>query len=413
MEVQMKTVVIGIIIIMFLVDIGISILNYRNRNAPLPDNVGDIYEEPEYQRWLSYFMENFRFGMILKCLNLLIMSSMLLLGGFAKLESISAMWFQNEILQTLSFIGIYFMIYMILSLPFDYYKTFVIEEKYGFNKMTLKTFVMDQVKGLLVGAVLGGGLLALINVIYLMFNDRMFLFIVLSWVVVTIVMVLMILMNTRFFVKLFNKLSPVEEGALKNRIQKLALETGFEIQSIFIMDASRRSTRLNAFFSGMGRVRDVVLFDTLIEKLSEDEVMAVLAHELGHASHKDVQKMFLRQIVFFGLFMAVLGLVLGSETLPLAFGLSGIHFGFSLILFSVFVQPLSFMLSIPINALSRKAEYAADAFSAEYIDRKHMISALKLLSQENFSNLSPHPIYVLMHYTHPPVALRIDAINKI
>ncbi len=409
----MKTVVIGIIIIMFLVDIGISILNYRNRNAPLPDNVGDIYEEPEYQRWLSYFMENFRFGMILKCLNLLIMSSMLLLGGFAKLESISAMWFQNEILQTLSFIGIYFMIYMILSLPFDYYKTFVIEEKYGFNKMTLKTFVMDQVKGLLVGAVLGGGLLALINVIYLMFNDRMFLFIVLSWVVVTIVMVLMILMNTRFFVKLFNKLSPVEEGALKNRIQKLALETGFEIQSIFIMDASRRSTRLNAFFSGMGRVRDVVLFDTLIEKLSEDEVMAVLAHELGHASHKDVQKMFLRQIVFFGLFMAVLGLVLGSETLPLAFGLSGIHFGFSLILFSVFVQPLSFMLSIPINALSRKAEYAADAFSAEYIDRKHMISALKLLSQENFSNLSPHPIYVLMHYTHPPVALRIDAINKI
>jgi STE24 endopeptidase len=413
MEVQMKTVVIGIIIIMFLVDIVISILNYGNRNAPLPDNVGDIYEEPEYQRWLSYFMENFRFGMILKCLNLLIMSSMLLLGGFAKLESISAVWFQNEILQTLSFIGLYFMLYMILSLPFDYYKTFVIEEKYGFNKMTLKTFVMDQVKGLFVGAVLGGGLLALINAIYLMFNDRMFLFILLSWVVVTIVMVLMILMNTRFFVKLFNKLSPVEEGALKDRIQKLASDTGFEIQSIFVMDASRRSTRLNAFFSGMGRVRDVVLFDTLIEKLNEDEVMAVLAHELGHASHRDVQKMFLRQIVFFGLFMTVLGLVLGSGTLPLAFGLSGFHFGFSLILFSVFVQPLSFMLSIPINALSRKAEYAADAFSAEYVDRRHMISALKILSQENFSNLSPHPIYVLMHYTHPPVALRIEAINKI
>jgi STE24 endopeptidase len=413
MGVQMKTVVIGIIIIMFLVDIVISILNYGNRNAPLPDNVGDIYEEPEYQRWLSYFMENFRFGMILKCLNLLIMSSMLLLGGFAKLESISAVWFQNEILQTLSFIGLYFMLYMILSLPFDYYKTFVIEEKYGFNKMTLKTFVMDQVKGLFVGAVLGGGLLALINAIYLMFNDRMFLFILLSWVVVTIVMVLMILMNTRFFVKLFNKLSPVEEGALKDRIQKLASDTGFEIQSIFVMDASRRSTRLNAFFSGMGRVRDVVLFDTLIEKLNEDEVMAVLAHELGHASHRDVQKMFLRQIVFFGLFMTVLGLVLGSGTLPLAFGLSGFHFGFSLILFSVFVQPLSFMLSIPINALSRKAEYAADAFSAEYVDRRHMISALKILSQENFSNLSPHPIYVLMHYTHPPVALRIEAINKI
>ncbi len=409
----MKTIVIGIIIIMFLMDIGISILNYRNRNAPLPENVKDIYEDSEYQRWLGYFMENFRFGMILKLLNLLIMLGMLLLGGFAKLESISAGWFQNEILQTLSFIGLYFLIYMIISLPFDLYKTFVIEEKYGFNKMTLKTFVMDQIKGLFVGALLGGGILALINAIYLMFIDRMLLFILLSWVVVTIVMVLMILMNTRFFVKLFNKLSPVEEGSLKDRIQKLSSETGFEIHSIFVMDASRRSTRLNAFFSGMGKVRDVVLFDTLIEKLSEDEVMAVLAHELGHASHKDVQKMFLRQIVFFGLFMTVLGIVLGSESLPLAFGLSGVHFGFSLILFSVFVQPLSFLLSIPINALSRKAEYAADAFSAEYIDRSHMVSALKILSQENFSNLTPHPVYVLMHYTHPPVSVRLEAINKL
>ncbi|MBE0450098.1 MAG: M48 family metallopeptidase [Clostridia bacterium] len=409
----MKIIVIGIIIIMFLMDIGISILNYRNRNAPFPDNVGDIYEEPEYQRWLKYFMENFRFGIILKCLNLLIILIMLLLGGFAKLESISAGWFENDILQTLSFIGLYFMIYMILSLPFDYYKTFVIEEKYGFNKMTLRTFVLDQVKGLMIGAVIGGGILAVINAIFLMFSERMFLFVLLSWVVVTFVMILMILMNTRFFVKLFNKLSPVEEGSLKERIQDLACETGFEIQSIFVMDASRRSTRLNAFFSGMGRVRDVVLFDTLIEKLSEDEVLAVLAHELGHAIHKDVQKMFLRQIGFFGLFMAVLGLVLESETLPIAFGLSDVHFGFGLILFSVFVQPLSFILSIPINALSRKAEYAADAFSAEYIDRSHMVSALKMLSQENFSNLTPHPLYVMMHYSHPPVALRLEAINKL
>lgn len=409
----MKTVVIGIIIIMFLMDIGISILNYRNRNAPMPDNVKDIYNESEYQQWLGYFMENFRFGMILKWLNFLILIGMLLLGGFEKLESISSGWFQNDIMQTLSFIGLYFMIYMILSLPFDYYKTFVIEEKYGFNKMTHKTFVLDQVKGLLLGALLGGGILALINTIYLLFVERMLLFVVLSWVVVTLVMILMILMNTRFFVKLFNKLSPVEESSLKDRIQKLAIETGFEIQSIFVMDASRRSTRLNAFFSGMGRVRDVVLYDTLIEKLSEDEVMAVLAHELGHASHKDVQKMFLRQIVFFGLFMAVLGIVLGSESLPLAFGLTGVHFGFSLILFSVFVQPLSFLLSIPINALSRKAEYAADAFSAEYIDRSHMVSALKMLSQENFSNLTPHPVYVLMHYTHPPVSMRLEAIDKL
>lgn len=406
----MKILVISIIIIMFLLDVGISILNYRNRNASLPDNVNDIYEDNEYQRWLEYFMENFRFGMIMKGLNLTIMIGLLLLGGFAKLDVISKSWFEHDILQTLSFIGLFFMIYWIISLPFDYYKTFVIEEKYGFNKMTLKTFIMDQVKGLMVGVVIGGIILALINTIYLKFANQPLLFILLSWIVITTVMALMILMNTRIFVKLFNKLSPVVEGTLKDRIMKLASETGFEIHSIFVMDASRRSTRLNAFFSGMGKVRDVVLFDTLIDKMSDDEVLAVLAHELGHATHKDIQKMFLRQIVFFGVFMIVLGLVLSNEALPIAFGLDDVSFGFSLILFSVFVQPLSFLLSIPINYLSRKAEYAADAFSTEFIDRKFMVSALKLLAQENFSNLTPHPLYVLMHYSHPPVALRLKEI---
>jgi len=187
---------------------------------------------------------------------------------------------------------------------------------------------------------------------------------------------------------------------------------GFKVSAISVMDASRRSTKLNAFFSGLGRTREVVLYDTLVEKMSEDEIVSVLAHELGHAVHKDVPKILLQQILMIGAYLALFGLVAGNNALAQAFGLSGAHFGFSLLLFSILISPLDLLLDIPLNFLSRKAEYAADAFSADLVDKGAIQGALRILAQENLANLNPHPLYVLLHYSHPPLSARLAAIAQ-
>jgi STE24 endopeptidase len=242
--------------------------------------------------------------------------------------------------------------------------------------------------------------------------DRIWLFILLAWVGMSFVTVLLFFLN-KFFVKIFNKLTPLPDGTLKTSIESLASKVGFKVTAISVMDASRRSTKLNAFFTGLGRTRQVVLYDTLIEKMTEDEIVAVLAHELGHAVHKDVPKMLLRQIFVFATYLVLFGLVVQNSAMAQTFGLSGTHFGFSLLLFSILISPLDLLLDFPSNYLSRKAEYAADSFSAQHSGRSHIMSALVRLAQENLSNLNPHPLYVLFHYNHPPLAARLNAIKDL
>jgi STE24 endopeptidase len=409
---MISLLVVGLVALMYIIDLVITLVNYNHRSQPIPEIARDIYDKEKYAKWLSYFMETMRFEVIIKTVMTAFLLALLGFGFFGFLERMTIQWFDHSILQTLAFLGVFGLLSMLISLPIDYYATFVIEEKYGFNKTTYKTFFVDLLKNMLVAAVLGGGLVALLNAIYLEFTDQIWWFILYAWIILTVVMVVLFVLNTKVFVKIFNKLTPLPDGELREKIQTLSEKVGFNVRAISVMDASKRSSKLNAFFSGLGRTREVVLFDTLVEKLDDEEILSVLAHELGHAVHKDVPKMLVLQIFLFGLYAIVIGFILQSASLPQAFGLSGAHLGFSVLLFSILMAPLELLLSIPINSISRKAEYAADSFASLHAGKDSTMRAFKVLAQENLANLTPHPLYVLIHYSHPTIPQRLSAISR-
>lgn len=404
--------ILSIFTLTTLFSIFLSVLNYRYRLKPLPKNVQGIYEASEYERWHRYFMVKFRFGTIKKVIQFAILFILLLLGVFGWLEQLTHAGFHTPLMQTLSFVGIYFVFQTVIDIIFDYYITFVIEASFGFNRTTKKTFWIDQIKQFLLIVILVGGLLALLNTLYLAFITRLWLFALVGWIFISIVVIAIFILNNKVFVKLFNKLTPLPEGELKNKINQLSQSIGFHVSRISVMDASRRSTKLNAFFSGLGKTKEVVLYDTLMAKMNDEEILAVLAHELGHAMHKDIIHMLIKQILIFGLYALLMVVVLQTPSLFTPFGLSGVHFGFGLILFMILLAPIQLILGIPINYLSRKAEYAADAFSTIHIAPEHMVSALKKIIQENFDNLNPHPLYAFMYYTHPDHANRLKALDQ-
>ncbi len=410
----MLYLIVGIILFMYGVELFISILNYRNRHQPIPENVADIYDQEEYVRWLSYTMENTRFGLISKSFNTILLISFLIFGVFSIwIDWAVAIFPLSTLLQTLGFLFIYLVVTTLISIPFSYYQTFKIEEKYGFNKSTKKTFALDQVKNLLMVTILFGGIVSALNALFIAFEDQLWLFIVGTWAVLVIFITVMFILNTKVFVKVFNKLVPLPEGELKDKIDQLASSVGFEIKSISVMDASKRSTKLNAFFSGLGKTREVVLFDTLLEKLSDDEVLSVLAHELGHAVHKDAPRMLFERSLVFALYAILFGFILSTPSLYQAFNIPVSHFGFGFVLLSVLMDPLNFLIGIPLNYLSRRAEYKADAYSAKLVDKKHMIGALRILVKENFSNLNPHRLYEIVNYSHPKISDRLSAIENL
>lgn len=409
----MKIIVLALIALMYGVNLRLTLLNYRYSRQPLPKHAQGIYDAETYKRWLNYSLETMRFGILSSGVMTLVLLALLASNAFGWLERLSAAWFAHPILQTLAFLGVFTLFTMLLNLPFDAYRTFVLEEKFGFNKTSFTTFALDHLKSLALMAVLGGSIVALLNYLYLTFQAHLWFFILTAWLLLSIILVLLFVLNTKVFVKIFNKLSPLPEGTLKEKIAVLAEGVGFKVRAISVMDASKRSTKLNAFFSGLGRTREVVLFDTLLEKLQEDEILAVVAHELGHAVHRDALRLLASQIAVFGLYAMAIGAILQSPALAQAFGLGGTHFGFGLVLFSILIEPLAFLLDLPLNAVSRRAEYAADAFAARKVGAEPMGRALKILAQENLANLNPHPLYVLVYHNHPPIPARLQAIEQI
>ncbi|MFH5882345.1 M48 family metallopeptidase [Liberiplasma polymorphum] len=408
----MAYLVIGIIVGIYLLELGLSLLNNGQKNQPIPAVVSDVYDEDAYKNWRAYQAEVFKIQFSSRTLSVLLIIVFLLTGVFGLFEEVSRNISESTILQTLIFIGFYMGIFFVLNIPIKYYFQFVIEEKYGFNKTTIKTFLLDQLKALLLTVVLLGGIIALLNSVYLRFDDNLLTFIGLSWLILMTVLLVFAYLNTRVFVKIFNKLTPLEDGDLKTKIETLVKEIGFKVRGIYIMDASKRSTKLNAFFSGFGKNKEIVLFDTLVDKLNDEEILAVLAHEFGHAVHKDVTKIMVQQAVIFAIFGAMITAILLWNDLATTFGLTEMTFGFALIMLMVLFSPLNFILGIGANYLSRKAEYKADAFSGKYVDKKHMVSALKGLAKENYSDLNPHKWYAFVYYSHPEMALRINAILK-
>lgn len=408
----MHIVIIAIIGIMYIFELWINILNVSHSRKKMPDSVKHIYDEDAYKKWISYHQEHLQFGIVRKTVSVVLTLSLLIFGLFGVFENIALDVSEVAIFQTLIFLGIYLVIETLIAIPFDYVHTFKIEEKYGFNKTTLKTFITDQIKGFLLSIILFGALLAGLQGLYITFINHVWIFILCAWGFLSIIMILIFLLNTKVFVKIFNKLTPLEDGELKNKIDALGNKLGFEVEKISVMDASKRSSKLNAFFSGLGKTRDVVLYDTLLEKLSEEQVLAVLAHELGHATHKDTTKMLVQNIVTFGLYASIIGFILQSPDIYVAFNLSGIFFGFAIILFMVLVEPIALIVGLITNGWSRKIEYRADKFAKEHVGKIEMIGALEVLAKENFANLNPHPLYVYIYYNHPTIAERIEALNK-
>jgi STE24 endopeptidase len=409
----MQYLVLSIAVIVFIFDFFVSILNDKQKNKPLPENVADIYDKEKYNKWLNYSMDNLKLSSIKQIINFIILISMLIFKVFGQIEFLSKSLFNSNLLQLLFFMFVFIIINLIINLPFKIHQIFKIEERYGFNKSTKKTFISDQIKSLILITVLGGGIISLLYTLYQAFESNLLLFVLTLWLSLTLITLIVFFLNTKVFIKIFNKLTPLEDGNLKDKIHELSNRVGFNVQAISIMDASKRSTKLNAFFSGLGKTKEIVLFDTLVEKLDDQEILAVLAHELGHAVHKDVIKMLIQQSLIFLVYISLFVVIMQTSSLFIPFGVTASNLGFGIILFSILFSPISILINILTNHLSRIAEYKADYYSAKLTDKSHISNALIKLFKENLSNLNPHPLYVLLNYNHPEATKRLKRITEI
>ncbi len=402
-------VIIAILVIDFLFEKYLDYLNTTTMSETLPDAVKGIYDEEKYKKQQAYQRENNRFGMISGSVSFVATLLMFLLFGFAFVNDIAWGLTENAIVAALIFFGIIMVASELLGIPFEVYDTFKIEEKYGFNKTTPKTFILDKIKGGLVGAILGGGLLALIIFIYQKTQNMFWIY---AWIVVAVFSIFMAMFYSNLIVPLFNKQTPLEEGELRNAIQKFAAKVGFKLDNIFVIDGSKRSTKANAYFTGLGAKKRIVLYDTLIKDMEIDELVAVLAHEIGHYKKKHVIQGLLLSLIQTGVVLFIFSLLINSPQLSRALGVAEPNFHIGLVAFGVLYSPVSFVLGIFMNVLSRKNEYQADAFAAENYKPEALASALKKLSVKNLSNLTPHPKYVFFHYSHPTLLQRLAHLKR-
>ena len=402
-------ILIVITIAGFVFDQWISFLNTTTRSNKLPEELKGFYDEETYSKQQDYESVNYRFGLISDVLSFVVILFMLFLGGFAWLDALVINFTGSAILQAILFFGILVLASDLLSIPLDLYHTFVIEERFGFNKTTPVTYVVDKLKGWLLGALIGGGILALIIFIY---EKSGAWFWVLAWISISAFTLFISYFYTTLLVPVFNKLIPLPAGELRDSIEKVATLAGFNLKDISIMDGSKRSTRGNAYFSGFGRKKSIVLYDTLVNEHSVDELTAVLAHEIGHYKKKHVLKGLVTGVMQTGVLLFVLSLLLKSPLPSYALGASVASFHMSVIAFGILYSPVSTILGILFNSVSRKHEFEADRFALRLSKPGALQEALKRLSVKNLSNLTPHPWYVFIHYSHPTLIQRLTALNE-
>lgn len=400
-------IIVSIIIVEFIFDKILDILNLRNLSPKLPEEAKGIYDEEKYRKSQEYYKVNHNFSMLTSTISLIGLLLMLFLNGFSYVDSLVRSYTENPIIMALLFFGILGIASDILSLPFSIYKTFVIEEKFGFNKTTVKTFIMDKLKGYLLAAIICGGLFSLIIWIYQSTGNYFWLF---AWAVISFFTIFITMFYTTFLVPIFNKLTPLPEGELRTAIEEYCRKVGFKLKNLFVIDGSKRSAKANAYFSGLGAKKTIVLYDTLIEKHSVEELVAVLAHEVGHYKKKHTLIGTIQGIAQTGVMLFILSLFLGNPVLANALGAGQSSFHIDILAFGLLYSPLSEILGIISNILSRKHEFEADAYAKETYSGNALSAALKKLSSDNLSNLKPHPAYVFVHYSHPPVLERLMAL---
>ena len=395
----------------YLLGLIVDTLNVRYVRTDLPEEFVGYYDAGKYNKSQKYLRENTRFGIISDTIVTPITLAFILLGGFNIIDQFARGFDLGNILTGLIFAGTLLFASQILLIPFSIYSTFVIEEKYGFNRTTPRTFILDTLKSWLLGAVIGG---IIFSVVLWFFEKTGPLAWLYCWIAITAFQIFITFIAPVTIMPLFNKFIPLEDGALKRAIEDYARSQDFKIKGVFTMDASKRSTKSNAFFTGFGRFRRVILFDTLIEKHTVEELVSVLAHEIGHYKKRHILKSIGISILTTALMFFILSLFINNRELFAAFKMQEISIYGSIFFFGFLYHPVEMILSVFGNMLSRRHEYQADVYAVKtYNKPQYMITALKKLSVENLSNLTPHPIKVFLSYSHPPVLERIKAIRKL
>jgi STE24 endopeptidase len=402
-------ILIGILVLNFTKETILGLLNAKHFKDELPEELRDIYDLREYKKSQLYKKENHLFSLLKNAFSLTATLLFFWTQGFFHLDTFVRSLTANEISISLIFLGILLFVSDLIYTSFSYYKTFVIEEKFGFNKTTKKLFFMDKLKGWLLLLFLGVPLLYAITWLYLKSGS---LFWIYTWILLSIFSLFLNLFYSSIIVPLFNKQSPLEEGVLKTKLEHFALKVGFKLDKIFVIDGSKRSSKANAYFSGFGSKKRIVLYDTLIQDLSTDEIIAVFAHEVGHNKRKHLYYNILLSILFTGLTLFILSVLINNPLLSASLDLSLPSFHIGVVVFSILYTPISEFTGMLLNIVSRTFEYQADNYAKENSNSIDLIQALKKLSKKSLSNLTPHPTSVFLYYSHPTLLKRIKNLKK-
>ena len=401
-------VLITIIVLNFLKDSILDYLNSTYFNNEIPEIIGDIYDNEKYLKSQEYKKIQYKFNRISSIYSLLILLLFFYFDGFLIVDNYCRSLFDSEIVISLSFFGIIYFGNDILSIPFSLYYTFIIEERFGFNKTSFKTFITDKLKSWLLTILFGGGILCFI---ILQFESVGQNFWIVAWAFMSILTVLIQGMYAQVIVPLFNKQTKLEDGELKSEIEKYSTNVGFNLSNIFVIDGSKRSTKANAYFSGFGKQKRVTLYDTLINKLNKEQIVAVIAHEIGHYKKNHIIFNLLFSIIQTGIMLYILSLLIYMPIFSEALNIENHSFHIALVTFSILYTPISEISSLIFNLFSRKFEYEADEYADKSFDGKYLIQALKVLTKDSLSNLTPHPKYVWWHYSHPTLLERINQLR--
>ncbi len=391
-------------------DLVVDLVNVRHVKTDLPPEFKGIYDAGKYRKSQEYLRETTRFGIISSTFMMGVTIAFILASGFNVVDQFARGFGLGSIWTGLIFAAVIMLASQIMHLPFSIYETFVLEEKYGFNKTTPRTFVLDILKSWILVILLGGVVLAVVIWFFETVGKWAWLY---CWISFTVFQVFVMFVAPVVIMPLFNKFIPLEDGPLKWEIEEYARSKGFKMKGVYKMDGSRRSTKTNAFFTGFGRFKRIVLYDTLIRKHTKEELISILAHEMGHYKKKHILKSMLMSVATTGVMFYILSFFMNNPGLFAAFKMQEISVYASLFFFGFLYAPIDMVISVVRNAVSRRHEYEADRYAvASHPNPGSMVMALKKLGVENLSNLTPHPLKVFLSYSHPPVLERVRAIKR-
>ena len=403
-------VILCAILFEYILEIISNLLNLRALQIDPPEPLKEVYEPGEYRRSQEYTRVNTRFGFITDTFKLVILLVFWFAGGFNFVDQTILGLEFHVIVNGLLYIGVLILFSMFISIPFSLYGTFVIEERFGFNKTTPRTFIMDLLKGISLATVIGGPLLAGILVFFEYAGEFAWFY---AWIAATIFTFIIQFVAPTWIMPIFNKFTPLSPGELRDAIIDYAESVAFKYGNIYVIDGSKRSAHSNAFFTGFGKTKRIALFDTLVETLAPEEIVAVIAHEVGHNKRRHIIYNMITGVLHTGILLFLLSIMMENQLLFDAFLMENTSIYGTIVFFGLLFTPVGLVISPLIGLISRKHEYEADLWAVDTItDRQFLVSGLKKLAATNLSNLSPNPLFVALNYSHPPLADRIKKINR-